>query len=449
MIFSSRPATSKTLKQGRVGLGLILMSMLFMRLVWMDLRTYSVTADPKAVAVLENTASATCTLQDKTVIYPQHIVPRQHLSEWADSHLYRLFLMASCESGLLNVRSYVRMNQGLLVLCVVLCVFISRFFTKSWLLCITTAAVLMSRGRLISANGDISGQAMMTALVTLWVAVACHWLRSGSRWSRNFVLVFPLALTWVDFSLGFIGMAVVLAYGTLYLIRRWMTIPLFQKLRWDLSQSRRLATCPPQVQPDPNPGSLTSVLRSLLGWREPLEWGYRPLQLRYEAGSLLRSLDVPFVLWLQHKRQWKPLILTFGVGGLVQLAYVVFTLSHHREIWWLQSWFALKPWFDGFFMSVDLDIAASFCILGLCLLFSPVWGLTSFWEATWLLFWTLGLAAIGAYVWDSFTWQIAGVGAHMGKAGEILLWFEPLLITFALVGIYHLMRAVDQKLRSL
>ena len=164
---------------GKVILGLILVLMVLMRLVWMDLRDYSITIDPHVVSLLSTEpGSEKCSLDDSGVSFPQQPIALKHLPDWAESRLYGFYLSLSCDGGQLNVPSYIRMNQGLLILCVVLCVIITRCFARDWLLCLSTAAILLSRGRLMTANGDISGQNLVMSLMTFWFCALCHWLRS-------------------------------------------------------------------------------------------------------------------------------------------------------------------------------------------------------------------------------------------------------------------------------
>ena len=127
---------------------------------------------------------------------------------WEDSFLYRSFVRLSCQDGKLRLGSYMRMNQGLLVLTIVSCVLLSRFFVRNWFINLAVAAVLLSRGRLIAANGYISGQSIIMCLMTLWMCGVFHWLRSGSRTMLIFVGVVPFLLMGIDMSLTPLGFAI-------------------------------------------------------------------------------------------------------------------------------------------------------------------------------------------------------------------------------------------------
>ena len=129
-------------KTGKLLLGLTLVIMVLMRLVWMDLRSYTITMDPKAMlAMSEERADGPCLLKGKSLQFPQQLIPVKHLPDWSDSFLFNFYVSLSCDNGYLNTNSYVRMNQGLLIISIIMCVLLTRFFARNWLLCLTTAAL--------------------------------------------------------------------------------------------------------------------------------------------------------------------------------------------------------------------------------------------------------------------------------------------------------------------
>lgn len=435
-------------KTGKLLLGLTLVIMVLMRLVWMDLRSYTITMDPKAMlAMSEERADGPCLLKGKSLQFPQQLIPVKHLPDWSDSFLFNFYVSLSCDNGYLNTNSYVRMNQGLLIISIIMCVLLTRFFARNWLLCLTTAALLMSRGRLITTNGDVSGQSLLMVVLTLWFCLMCHWIRSGSAITRVITICFPMFLATIDFSLGLLCLSVLFAYGSFYLLRKSLTYPLFKKLRWDLSISRKSHEDePPNVED--TYGAFTQSIRNMLGWTTPFNWGYRPIKLRYRTGALFRSLDVPFILWLQHKKLWSPLLMGLAIVAVLQLGVLTSLSLFEFDLLHTQINMPLKSWFEAFTMPIDLDIAVSLVILGACLLLNPVWGLTSFWEAIWLLLWSIAFAGAGAFLWDNFSQFGMHAKVANWKAGEVLLWFEPVILTFAIIAVYHLSRCIDQKYRT-
>lgn len=439
--------SKRHVKHGKIFIGLILVTMVLMRLIWMDLREYSISLDPKAAFLLSGASEILdCSIEDDSILFPQQKIPLKHLPDWADSILYQYFLGLSCDGGVLNTASYVRMNQGLLIICVILCVIITRFFARDWILSLSTAAILLSRGRLITANGDISGQSLVMTLLTLWFCVLCHWLRSGSTLTMLLSICLPMVITTVDFSMGLLCLVLLMASFSLYLLRKALAYPLFGRLRKDLAKSRKDAAAwsPPVTK---SYGNFWDKVRTVLGWGETIHWAYRPLIQRYQTGALFRSLNVPFLLWIQHKKLWRRLLVALFLVSATQLAFLTYYSVFQIDISIVGSHANFKEWLQTLLIPVDLDIAASLSILTLCLFFGPVWGVMSFWEAVWILGWTLVLAVSGAFLWDQASYMGASSLGVALKAGEVLLWFEPILITFAIIGVFHLARGADQKAR--
>lgn len=427
--------------------------MILMRLVWMDLREYEVFVHKHVKKAITTTPVGfqECRF-DEVVGSPQ--ASRRSLelaSTWPQSWLYQWFLHLSCDTGQFSAETYVRMNQGLLILIILTCVFIARLFCGSWLVCLSVAAMLLSRGRLIAANGDISGQMLITAFATLWVLNLGHWLRTGTR--RSLLLSWlPLAaLLSLETSLWPIAFAQGLCLSLVFVARGGLIRPLLARMRQTQMKERWFAQT---VYPDPVGGvdseaKIIQRFKKVFGWVRPVEWRYRPLARKFQTGSFFRPLEVPFLLWVYHGRRWRRLLgLTWGLGAVVGLGSLGGALTTQVDV----VFDSLMPfiWWQLLWARLDLDLYVAAGILVVVLLRGPTEGLTGFWEMVSLFVMILLSGTLGAWLWDS--WSFAQISDHqfpltvLWRSSQFVLWFEPVFLTLALVGLYHLLRGLDRRL---
>ncbi len=407
----------------------------------MDLRTYSIRIDPRIADVIEHleAKSVTCDFS-KLPLQRRWSYNNSDMPSWENSLIYESFFRFSCIDGEFRISSYVRMNQGLLVLTIVCCVLISRFFARSWIINLSVAALLLSRGRLIAANGFISGQGLMTCLMTLWMCGVFHWLRSGSRLLLVFIALLPFLLMAVDLSLTAIGFVLPLGLVLLYLLRPWYLPKIISQLRYQKKRGVHLNTDATTAE------NVWVQLRLWLRehiYTQPI---VLPVSVYFAKGGLFRSIKVPFLLWLQHHRQWKPLILSLSALQLVQWGIVVWMTKETHFVASSFSWNSFSAWFQQFIRPIDLDLFVAFIFLFLTLLRRPNWGLTGFWEGTWFLLCSIGATAVGTYLWEvSSPYYLANLQLEVVRAAEILFWFEPILLSFALLSAFHFAKILSQK----
>lgn len=411
----------------------------------MDLRVYSTEIDPRIAEVLSSLdeKSISCDFpqfaEKKTSYSPSHNMP-----SWENSLLYESFFRLSCINGEFRISSYIRMNQGLLVFTIATCVLISRFFARSWLINLAVAALLLSRGRLIAANGLISGQGVMTCLITVWMCGVFHCLRSGSMVMGLFVTLFPFFLMSFDASLVAMGSALPVGLLILYALRFWYLPPMIAKLQFQRKRGVPLGK--------DSHGKKSGFGHQIRRWlreqiyQEPTVLAY---SVFFARGGLFRSIKVPFLLFLQHHRLWKPIIL------------VLFLI--HGMQWGLALWFiedAYNPslpfnlplftrWCRGFLSAIDLDLWVAFLFIFATLIKKPGWGIRGFWEGSWFLLCSILAGAAGSYWWDSMA-ALEGIQSYERAIPtvEVLLWFEPVLLSFGFLCAINFIKDLSRKLIS-
>lgn len=435
-----------------------LLVMILMRLVWMDLRIYDLKVHP----ILKSSSYAGLTDENYCDIY---IVERQApqasqiklelIPTWSSSWLFRVYLNMSCRNGTVSPDSYIRMNQGVLVLTILCCILICRIFCRSWLICLAVAAILLSRGRLIAANETMSGQMLSTLLVTFWLLTAFHWLRTGAKSAAILQWAALLLLLSFEVSLWPISLVAFFSLGIAYLFRGPLVKPLLARMRQTQMKERWYAQI---IVPDQSKGTLSlqnkfvQNVKRLLGLVRPSEWVYQPLEQKFKTGSLVRPLQVPFLLWIHHGRRWRTLLRNNAVAGVL-----VCTLA---LLWYgMQQGFSLPAdlgftnngwqWLRVLLSRFDLDLIVTSIIIALCLSRGPAAGLISYWEATCLLLLALLFGAVGIWLWDglSLNYELLGTDyLQLLRAHQYVLWFEPVLLTFAVLGLYNLLRVFDRTL---
>lgn len=432
----------------------VLLVMILMRLVWMDLRVYDVQIDSRFFASLSaiTEANGGCEVRDPTAFSPSsEAASAESFPSWQNSPVYHYFVQLSCRDGYFSQDSYVRMNQGLLVLTILFCILICRMYCRSWVMFLAVAALLLSRGRYIAANGTISGQMLTSLLVTLWCLTLFHYLRTGSRLGFLGQVCALLVLLWVEVSLWPIAWAFALAVGLSYLARGRLLRPLLERMRQTQMRERWYAKAlgsEPTSNELWNIGKFGQNLKRLLGLVRPTDWAYQPLSRKFRGGTLLRPLQVPFLLWVYHGKFWTLQVKKGLLTGLVALFFMVlwaWSLGPVEFPGARSFAFWETAWPKTLLQGIDLDIAIVLLIFVVAIVLGPAAGLVGYWESTLVLFLTLALAAFGVWIWDAMNYDLTlGDEIHLWRANSMVLWFEPVLLSFGALGLYNLLRVVDR-----
>lgn len=454
----------------RIALPLILMVMILMRLVWMQLRTYPVVPELRALVSLALLESSDSCSYDRSLPRPTEDSAGTAARAWTLSPGYVGLGYLGCFADWLDDREFVRINQWLLVLTVFLCALLARFVTSSWTLALIVGAMLMSRGRMLADISRVSIDFVAMVVVTAWMCAQAHFVRTGAVASLAFAVFLALFGAAVDRSLLVLAMSTPMALGFGFLGRRKLARPVLRRLRGTRRRLEELASTPKARRVDE---STTSVGRFVVSvrWLLGMEFApQEPVDVRMGGvrGALFRTLNVPFLLWVYARRRWLRLSAGWAMAGvsaaaLVLLTYVLETDGDPTAPLW-QAFQAtpgfvaeiLPTWHLYLAQRFDLHLTASLLVVFVCAMQSPAAGLAGFLETSWLVL-TSGLALL---VWALFMdgLDLAMVSQARGPGPgvfglqfplglrDVALWFEPTILTLGAAGIYNLMKVFDTRI---
>ena len=498
-------------QKGRVrsALPIVLLIMILMRLVWMQLRSYPVQLDPRALMSLEtlislpmggncdtlrssyrqglaplqaNIAAAATTFPPLTLSRTLSPSPPALVAAraYATSPGYVALGFAACSYDLLDDRWALKLNQFLFVLTVLCAAVMTRMITSSWPIALTCATVVLSRGRLLAGIGLISPDYMVMFWLTAGLMAATHMLRTGARLSTGVMAAAFLIGAMFERTLVVLFLAVPLLLGLGSLARGILTRPMISHLR---GTNRRLRAFNRSSlaggtrsmgrleQLGEEGGAffvrLTHSVRDVLGLEFP-EQAVASWRLNYERGSLFRTISLPFMLWAYWQRRWLRVSAVWLGAALLSLAALValqWSLSGRQEVQQLLQFhlFAwpgvqfLEPWSLALWSVLDLHILVSLGVLLLCSLQAPWTGLPSFFEWSWLLLIVMVLLLGAAFIADSgdvrLVHELAARGLRMPALlpllpRRVLLWLEPTILSCGIACAYNLMKVLDTRISS-
>ncbi len=384
----------------KLALGLTILFMILMRLVWMDIRTYPPFYPPQnRVMVAESQRSDGCIRsfdirQKQALVRSEEWVSRP---SWGGSFLYKAIVHASCRSQSFDEQVFIRYNQGFLIATVFFAALLTRLLTSSWIVALLVAVALLSRGRLIASNGNVSPELAMSALLMLWAACLAHWLRSGS----SLILLGSSAIAGILASLepSFLPLVfvIILLYG---LLRRSL-----------------------QSNLDEAVGTNTSPEGHIL---KPLSGGIGRLLQRPELRALLR----------------KDLWLTTGAGLGVWLL-----LSTFRSVDWnprVSTWtqYAYMHWWQLLMQPFDRDLAIA-AILCLGVLTARKTVPASLRALVFIVGTSCCLSLVACAVLDRV--YLSGSTSRYWLGPSMLLVWEPLALTLGILSFLCIFYALFQK----
>ncbi len=375
----------------KTALILTLATMILMRLVWMDLRSYVVTFSPQNRYALEQSEPCARALEPGLALkLGENLLPRPG---WAHAWAYHSIMKLSCRNGIFSVGGFVRYNQGLLITTVLLLVLLARIVTRSWILGLIVAVALLSRGRLIAALGQIGADQLIGLGLALWGLTFAHWVRSGSYLMLALNYACILWLVPLEPSMLFLA-------GVLPL--------LMTKL-----------------------GSFVFAP----GQEEAKEEGAKPA-----VGNLFRPAAGGVGALLDEAR-YRRRIWAFALWGLVLVAaeFLLLTLLRNDPIlrrgsdWSLSEY---QAWLQAWFLPVDRDLGLGLICMFLILLLarrSRVLGIRP------LIAVTLAgviLSSMGSLIGD---WLfLPGSASRLWMGPRLLLWWEPLLLALSMLAFFDL-----------
>jgi hypothetical protein len=465
--------------------GLVLM--VLVRLVWMQLRHYPLSIDPRTKISLDMISGR----YDGECRGSRHLLrtffeagdggfteksrTTGAVLSWIAAPGSVFMGVAACMSDLPPEVFFVKWNQWLLIATVVGAAFLVRFATSSWTAAAVAATVLLSRGRFLSDIGLASSKSLLQCLITLWLAAGSHFFRSGS-WV---VAVFGCICLMIASCFDGVMLVILLALPTFLLLgfslRKRLAKPMIRRFR---GQPGDLIEIPGQGDQGKANGSLLrrmgQTARWVLGTEVPSLMRLRTQRPDYRQGGVFFTLKVPFLLWASYRRRWLSIILWGAAAfcsGIVGLALVKWGVlgsdwTHLRELpageWREGAWKVLHvPWLRGWLAAGwhfwDTHYTLSLAVLVVCALISPARGLPAYWETVWLALIALVLLALASFcgdVLDALLFSSPLVaqetisrvfGVSQLPPREFFSWMEPVVLSLAVAGIYNLIEVLDSR----
>lgn len=447
---------------------LALIGMIFMRLVWLQIRTYQPVFALNGFLAIEhvNDYFPACTLSEslKTLILKEsHHEPVLHqMSIQAPVSSYRflswLYGSWGCRRGELSESKIIQFNKTALVVCVFLSALLARTLTSSWVVAAVVAAVLLSRGRFLAEVATIGELWPIMVLVMAWGTMLAHFLRSASPYSLGltYLMILMACLLHPSFLMLTALLPLVLLVG--FALRLYLIKPLLLKMRREQGVKRVIEGRDAKnlIRPQLLESSLAYRLRDLLGFRlhDP-ETNLGDGGLRYQRGGMLRPLHVPFVLWVYHQHRWLKL-MTVCLGLGLAMSWVAVSLNEGE---WspivvflhllqrMQSPTAersIRDWFAHWSAVIDVDLIVSIGMMFVALKPFKSRGLRNYWAFNSSLL--LGALLVSAGTLMISLYQPSPIFLNALPERNTVLWFEPLFLTGGVLVILHLLQIIDQKL---
>lgn len=376
--------------------------LILMRLVWMDTRSYIIVYAP------ENHRSVfdggVC--QKDPIDIARSNGPSARPGP-GNSILYQTMLNFSCRGSSFSESSFVRYNQGLLVLTVLACMILARITTRSWIVALFVGLALLSRGRLIASSGQISGDHLIMVGVATWAMFIGHWIRSGSRLILAMIFASLIWLCELEpsfFTLAFIPLIYSYSVRTRYFENRqvvrdrilfWPSLQNFLELQnFEIARGER------------------------------------------SVGGIFRPLPQTVSKPLREDRNYSRFLKDFIFGTAVLLVTLVLLAvlkdQFSRSIVLHLS--RLNLWSQLFFMPIDRDIVLSLVTIGTALSIHT-FVLPALRGINYSIVLGVVLSALGVMIVDHIYLPVEATGFWL--SGQVILWWEPLILGLGVLGFYH------------
>lgn len=483
-------AYGRGLSRWRVVIPLALLGMIFMRLIWMQLRTYAFSQDSRAIIALEFLHDRVDDRCKYAHFFPEgssgpsnaaagsearKAESRQGLTRaWLTSVGYALEGLFLCRQDWLEDRPVARLNQWVFTGTVLLAVLMTRFIASNWTVALAVGAMLLSRGSLLSQLGSVSADGMIGLLITAWLAAGAHFLRTGATASLVGMGGAVAFASVYERSLMFLCMPPVLLLGAGYIWRRRLARPVIKRFRGARQRQMRLASsAAASLETDTAVARIAATVRWMAGLEFPPVRDAEPTD--YRRGGLFRTIQAPFLLWVYSRKRWTKLAMAWvallallilvGIGLFGWVAGPVGAGSGGGTDAEAARLFAAafrhglgSRWYEGWIAEAigrfDLHLWGSLTVMVVCAAQSPAAGLAGFLELIWLAmatFVVILIAALGADALDAALVLTLGkdrlATAMMLDMGHrpVVAWFEPAILSLGAAGVYNLMKVLDSR----
>ncbi|HYX36544.1 MAG TPA: hypothetical protein VE954_25835 [Oligoflexus sp.] len=395
-----------------------LLSMILLRLVWMDLRSYVITYAPQNRYAFDRSETSGSCRRSFSLRQLGPDKPTQGSWErpgWADARLYQSLVLASCRNGVFHDAGFVRYNQGLLISCLVFCVLLTRVMARSWVVGLIVAVALLSRGRLIAANGQISGDALIAVGFALWVMCLGHWLRSGSWWVYLGSYGVIAALMTLEPGTALLGFAPPLVLAA-----------------WRPILRRKMERAPAPAEP------ISRDVKLWKRWGELLNLSLGPAPDAPDSGGLFRPLP-DGVRPLMGSLRFENALKTFTIMGACILFVTLLVQIVARKYGPLPlqpiSGAAISLWFREFISPLDRDSGLGISMMVLALTWRSRW-LPYLRPLVNLVGFAIILSALGAGFFDLV--YLPTPAERLWQGTRLLILWEPVLMTLGMLAFYQM-----------
>lgn len=460
-------------------LALSFLVMLLMRLIWTELRTYSIETDTRALITarfMSELIYEPCARQViKTYASTKgpvrvDLVPEVGLAGyWFASPALIGVGRYLCVDNVFKVKKLITLNQWTFIGTTLLCALLVRFLTGSWTIGLFAAVVLMSRGRLISGIGVIGTENFVSFACTLWFTCIVHFIRTGSLLTLIIGALTVMAGALFDQTIVFLNFAMPVFLGVTFFSHRRYAYHFLKMLR----KQRKLIQLEREVVEESPPierrqrVSFTEILESMLGLRGPAFFRIPAWHRLYERGRLFSSTDTPFCIWAFFRDRWIKLVVfwiacaavsTLTLTLLIYGTWLTFGGGDIFPIWKaLESNFGavffgwLKASVSSLAKRFDLQLTASLACIIVASFFSPIRRATGFVDSIRVLIAALIIMLGGAFVFSHMDAMIlhwvqireqSVAFAPIDRVQLLFQWMEPVILSCGIASIYFLLMAL-------
>ncbi len=438
-------------------LPLILLTMIMMRMVWIDLRGYSVTPDSELTIALTSsnlrpTLLRSCIPAPSTAVRPPDKMPLIPAADSFVAPLTRILYTSICrvnpsEFGELWLQ-VAKFGFSVSVLCSGLLV---RIISGSWLLALVSAVTLYSRGRLLAELGVISPDIAIAAGLSAAALFSSHYLRSHF-----------LPMLWATISI--LGMISLLNRDLFGVFAGILTLLVAKAII--LRFPRLSLRSPPSLTWSPSLGQ--ALQRVVHGGQRVLGRSGRTPPLHQTDGKMMQP------------GFWHPLSRVseeHGLGGDSVLTISILILCSALSFYgfsqllgkllsslpltWPQQFIDINEfaatWMVELLAAVDLHFGISLLGIVLAALLRHPYVMPAMVRISRLLLVALIGVCLFGFVGNYFEatyldlWNAAGVtalGSYALPVTQVIFWFEPIVLSLGIVTPYYLFCFLEAKLKA-
>ena len=449
-----------------------LLLMILVRLIWLQRRQYHPDLEMRTMIGAEVLLRENITICNniKNIVFLWPRIRRQesdagdrNLLAWYSSRGTRYLISRfHCGYGEGGEQHFIEINQKLLMAVVFFCALGARFLTGSWLASLVVATVLLSRGRAFAEVGSLSILLWIKALLALWFALLVHHVRTASLISLvGGILVLGL-LTLLERSFLAIALLFPCCFFALFVVKWLLPRPFFARFshrgkadHTALSSTGEGALTAPEASGSADWMELRFLARfvKLMGFLPGTH------HAATELGGSLSPLQSPFFAWVyRHRKIWLFMKIHLMFFALLFIATLWMTLGD--SIGWAALWhpgrfFSISTisdqWFFGWIATwvrpIDIDLGVALAVILTALIKPWPFSRLFFREISMLALQAVALSSLGAWFWDCLDASFVAnnlksfwiVTANLGpRAGEVFLWWDPILITLGISGLIHI-----------